>query len=84
MSDNIFVTVQDNQDNEFQVALQQGGLTCASVGLYNPVSVGSLSDVANVDTSNTQDGSVLVFKSATNKWTATRILDAQNMEGGEY
>lgn len=84
MSDNIFVTVQDVSDDQFQVMLRQTDIACASVGLYNPVTVGSLSDIANVDTSNTQNGSVLVFKSVTNKWTATTTLDAQNMEGGEY
>lgn len=84
MSDNIFVTVQDVSDDQFQVMLRQTDVTCASVGLYNPVTVGNLSDIANVDTSNTQNGSVLVYKSVTSKWTATTTLDAQNMEGGEY
>lgn len=79
---NIYVAIDEN--NDMQVAIQQNDLTRAVVGLYNPVTVGSLSDIANVDTTNTQNGSVLVFKSATSKWTATTTLDAQNMEGGEY
>lgn len=79
---NLYVAIDEN--SEMQVAIQQNDLMRAVVGLYNPVTVGSLSDIANVDTTNTQNGSVLVFKSITSKWTATTTLDAQNMEGGEY
>ena len=31
-----------------------------------------------------QNGSLLVYRTNTLKWTATRTLDAQNMEGGHY
>lgn len=44
-------------------------------------SLGTLGDVDAVLPTN---GSVLVFKSITSKWTATTTLDAQNMEGGEF
>jgi len=43
-----------------------------------------MSDIANVDTTTLIDGSVLVYKTITNKWTSTTTLDAQNMEGGEF
>lgn len=44
----------------------------------------SLTNMGDVDASNLVDGSVLVFKTMTSKWTSTTTLDAQNMEGGEF
>lgn len=56
----------------------------ATTNAVNPID--SIGNIANVDiTTNGQiDGSVLVYKTTTNKWTATTTLSAQNMEGGEY
>lgn len=61
-------------------------LFTTSTNLANPATVQSLSDVGNVDTTTngTADGSILVYKTATNMWTSTTTLDAQNMEGGEF
>ena len=57
-----------------------------STNLANPSTMQSISDIGNVDTSTngTNDGSILVYKTATNMWTSTTTLDAQNMEGGEF
>lgn len=52
--------------------------------LANPAVLESLSDVANVDTSNLVNGSVLVYKTATNKWTSTILLHHQDIEAGEF
>lgn len=66
-------------------ALSDGGLPLTSATtLNNPTYVESVSDIANVDTANLNDGSVLVYRTITNKWTATTTLDAQDMEAGEY
>ena len=43
-----------------------------------------LSAIRDVDASNLVNGSVLVYKINTNKWTSTTTFDAQNMEGGEF
>jgi hypothetical protein len=65
--------------------LSDGGLpVLTSTTLNNPSVLESLSDVGNVDTTTLNHGSVLVFKTTTNKWTSTTSLDAQNMEGGEF
>jgi hypothetical protein len=45
------------------------------------VPLGNLDDV---DASGKENGSVLVYKTITSKWTATRNLDLQIMEGGEF
>jgi hypothetical protein len=43
-----------------------------------------LEQIQNVDASDMNEGSVLVYRVVTNKWTSTTTLDAQNMEGGHY
>jgi hypothetical protein len=43
-----------------------------------------MAGIADVDVAGVTNGSVLVYKTITNKWTASTTLDAQNMEGGEF
>jgi len=57
--------------------------TVPSVGI-SAGSIGLDSNMSNVDTSSLSNGSVLVYKTTTSKWTSTTTLDAQNMEGGEF
>ena len=58
----------------------------STTDLSNPAVVESLDGVADVDvtTNGKVNGSVLVYRTSTNKWTSTTTLDAQNMEGGEF
>jgi hypothetical protein len=72
--------------NSIKVRTQQQGLTLVSSNLNNPVTVRKVEDIGDVDiiTNGKTDGSVLVYKATTNKWTSTTTLDAQDMEGGEY
>ena len=73
-------------DETLSVTTQDSGLTAASTSLTNPAIVESLDSVGDVDvtTHGKIDGSVLVYRTTTNKWTSTTTLDAQNMEGGEF
>lgn len=67
--------------------LSDGGLPILTQAemLLNPGgAVESISDIGNVDTTVLNNGSLLVFKTTTNRWTSTTTLDAQNMEGGEF
>lgn len=64
--------------------IQENGLTTVQSATYNPNIVNSISDVGDVDTSTLINGSVLVYKTTTNRWTSTTTLDAQDMEGGEF
>jgi hypothetical protein len=45
-----------------------------------------MDNIGDVDmsTEGKNNGSILVYRTTTNKWTSTRTLDAQNMEGGEF
>lgn len=74
MADDLIVTVQETS------------LTSVSTDLSNPAILNSLAEVGDVDltTNGKVNGSVLVYKTTTNKWTSTTTLDAQNMEGGEF
>lgn len=74
MSDDLIVTVQDTS------------LTNVTSDLSNPIYLESLSNVGDIDiaTNGRVNGSVLVYKPSTNKWTSTTILDAQDVTGGQY
>lgn len=61
--------------------------TVSSVGIQGESgSVSPLSQNVEVDTvsEGLLNGSVLVYKTATSKWTATKNLDLQNMDAGEF
>jgi len=72
-------------DEALTVAVSEGTYVLnTTTNLANPAVVESISNIADVDTTTKINGSVLVFKTTTNKWTSTTTLDAQNMEGGEF
>lgn len=45
---------------------------------------GTISSLSDIDDSNLQNGSVLVYSTSSLKWVATRDLDNQNMDGGSF
>lgn len=63
---------------------QQPTKQVISVGIQGPAGPNVISTASDVDTTDLKDGSLLVFKSAAQKWTSTTTLDAQNMDGGEF
>jgi len=73
-------------DEALSVAVSEGVLTLASSTVSNPAVVESITNIADVDvtTNGKLNGSLLVYRTTTNKWTSTTTLDAQNMEGGEF
>ena len=83
MADTIAVITPDQA---LSVAVSEGVLTLSSTNLAAPAFVESISNIADVDvtTNGKVNGSVLVYKTTTNKWTASTTLDAQNLEGGAY
>jgi hypothetical protein len=79
------ITAVVTPDEALTVAVSEGTYVLnSSTNLANPAVVESISNIADVDTATKINGSVLVFKTTTNKWTSTTTLDAQNMEGGEF
>lgn len=83
MSDTIAIV---QADEALQVAVAEGVLTLASSNVANPAVVESIDNIADVDvtTNGKLNGSILVYRTTTNRWTASTTLDAQNMEGGEF
>jgi hypothetical protein len=69
---------------EITATVTQEDLLLASTNLANPSVVESISQIGDVDTSTLVNGSVLVYKSNTNKWVSTTLLDQQNVEAGEF
>jgi len=74
MADDLIVTVQETNN------------TFVSVDASNPVYLESLDYVGDVDmtTNGKVNGSILVYNSATSKWTSTTLLEAQTVEAGEF
>jgi hypothetical protein len=74
MADDIYVTIETQKQ-----------LTVDTIGIQGlSATPGNLQDYANVDTANLQNGSVLVYKTTTNKWTSTLDLEDQFMNGGFF
>lgn len=73
-------------DESLQVAVSEGTIVLSSTNVANPAVVESMSNIADVDvtTNGKTTGSILIYREATQKWTASTTLDAQNMEGGYY
>jgi hypothetical protein len=59
-------------------------LFIAETTLSEPATVLKVADIGDVDSTSLTDGSLLVYKTTTNKWTASTTLEAQTMEGGFF
>lgn len=72
--------------NEITAVVEyDNSLTVSSVGVQGLSATDlNLTSFSDVDASDLGNGSILVYKASTNKWTSTTTLDAQNMEGGEF
>ena len=57
-----------------------GTLTVSSTNIVP----NSIENMADVDLTGLTDGSLLIYKNNTAKWSASTLLDKQNMEGGEF
>jgi len=81
----IIAIVDDPTQAVITATTSTGGTTIVTgSSLTNPQSVESLSAIGNVDTTTLNNGAVLVYKTTTNKWTSTTILDSQDVTGGQY
>jgi hypothetical protein len=53
--------------------------------IYNPtITIVSIPLLGDVDTTNKKSGSLLVYNQTTDRWTATILLNAQDIEAGEF
>jgi len=73
-----------NQSAKTVAVNTQGTSDVVAVGVQGPSGPNFLSSAADVDASVLENGSILVYKSSSLKWTATRSLEEQSLEGGHY
>jgi hypothetical protein len=76
--------IVNSQQNKTVSVNTQGTTEVVAVGIQGPPGPSSVTQAGDVDATILVDGSVLVYKTITNKWTSTTTLDAQNLEGGHY
>jgi len=84
MTDTVVVVTPEEA---LTVAVSEGTYALTtSTNVTNPAVVESVDNIADVDvtTEGKLNGSVLVYKTTTNKWTSTKVLDAQDVTGGQY
>ena len=74
MADDIYVTVEGEQSTTVTTVGEQGLSGSAGV----------MENITNLDATAKENGSVLVYKTFTSKWTATRLLEDQEMNGGHF
>jgi len=67
-----------------QVVTEEKGTTLIVTGIMGPPLVNSISGSGDIDVSNLQSGSMLVYNTITNKWVATKLLDQQTIEAGQF
>ena len=66
------------------VTVEVGTPTIVLAGAMGPPGASSLTNMEDVDASNLQDGGILVYAQATQRWTATNTLEQQILEGGQF
>jgi hypothetical protein len=55
-----------------------------AVGIQGPASSVNISQAGDVDLTNLVDGSLMIYKASSQKWTASTTLTAQSMDCGEF
>lgn len=67
-----------------QVVTEEKGTTLIVTGMMGPPTVNNISGSGDIDVSNLQSGSLLVYNTTTNRWVATKLLDQQTIEAGQF
>jgi hypothetical protein len=63
---------------------QQGTTQHVTVGVQGPAGPNFINLAEDVDVTNLTNGSLLIYKSDTQKWTSSTLLQNQTVEAGEY
>lgn len=62
----------------------QGVTQYVTVGVQGPAGPNFINLAEDVDVTNLTNGSLLIYKANTQKWTSSTLLENQSMEAGEY
>jgi hypothetical protein len=74
--------VQTTQTHNLVIDDKQA--TVIVTGMMPPASTSSISNSVDIDTTNLESGSTLVYNASTQQWTATKLLDQQIIESGQF
>ena len=77
------IIVDDSPENTILVQTPQTNIII-SAGEQGPPGVTNISQASDVNATNLEEGSILVYSEATEKWVATRLLENQSVESGHY
>lgn len=70
------------------VKQQPSQTTVTTVGIQGPPgptsTIASLSGIPDVDTTNLNDGSLLVYEQQSSKWKSSTLLNKQAIDAGEF
>lgn len=75
------VIVEKTQET---VVIDNDIVTIISTAEQGPPGVTRISYADDVDITNLENGSVLVYSGSSEKWVATRLLENQSVESGHY
>jgi hypothetical protein len=74
-----------NQSDSTHVRVNQSGTSqVVTVGVQGPAGPNFINLAEDVDVTNLTNGSLLIYKANTQKWTSSTLLENQSMEAGEY
>ena len=75
------VIVEKTQET---IVIDNDIVTVITSAEQGPPGVTRISQADDVDVSNLENGSVLVYSESSEKWVATRLLENQSVESGHY
>ena len=58
--------------------------TIVVTGMMPPPAASTITNSADIDISGLQDGGMLIYNAATQKWVATNLLEKQIFEAGQF
>lgn len=67
-----------------QVVVGDKNVRVITTGMIGPPVVSSITNSVDVNISNLQPGSTLIYNATTQQWVATRLLDQQIIESGQF
>lgn len=71
-------------ENNTTVVASQSSVTTVVTGIMGPPGKSSISGLSDVNMSDLQPGSILVYNVDTAKWTSTVLLNQQQVDCGEF
>ena len=71
-------------DNNQTVVVQDSGTKVIVTGIMGPRGTTTIQALDDIDLSNLQNGSLLIYSTAASKWQASTLLDSQTLEAGQF